>query len=152
MGVDPTGQNVEWTGSLFGGGAAFIGGGALYKYEFTSECKCNIKVHIKGFAAFLGLGFGAKGPLGDLGASGGVLTMTSGSDCPSPSDGNGRASMTGINVITGGGFSLGSQIEIGRLFSSDIFVPAMAGWDVSMSAMVGRAAVLNSETHCCSGE
>jgi len=150
---DSTGESVEWTGSLVGFGAAFIGGGSLYRFDFTSKCTCNIQVHIKGFASVLGLGVGIKGPikgkLSDLGASGGGLTMYSPSDCPDPDDGNGRASIAGINVITGGGFSLGSAIQIGRLSNSELFSPGMAGWDVSISAMIGAAAVVNSEKHCC---
>jgi hypothetical protein len=153
-GQDPSGLRVNWTGSLGGGGGVEIVGGAVYLFDFTSECKCNKIVHISGFASFLSFGVGAKGPIGKGSASGGRIELHSNDDCPDPDDGNGAAGMVGANFITGGGMSLLSKINIGRLTSNfDLFVPRLYGFDISISANFGSAAVTSSSTtSCCSGK
>jgi len=158
--IDEFGQLVNWTGQLIGFGAAtWWGGGAMYRFAFTSECKCNKQIHIEGFASMGAWGGAVKGPKGissPLSGSGGGLNVHSYDDCPESDAGTGTATMIGANLIVGKGVNLLSKTRIGRLYSD--WETPFSGWqtglDVGVSAMWGKSAVTSSYTiePCCSNK
>jgi RHS repeat-associated protein len=90
--VDSTGLEVNWSGSIYSGGASIGLGGAVMKFEFTSECKCNKIVTVKGFASFLTIGI--KGKAG----GGGGVNATTPFDCPNATHFAGPAWISGVGA------------------------------------------------------
>ena len=153
--IDPLGLEVKYTGSVIGGGAIDVVGGQVFQFDFTSECKCNKIVHIKGFASFLAVGAGlsARGLPKDSSGTGGKMEMRTIWDCPDAADGNGAASVFGINAVIGAGASFLTRWRIGKLSSGFHLVDGpIYGLDVSASFGGGISTVTSSTTtECCSG-
>jgi RHS repeat-associated protein len=79
-GIDPAGLAVTWTGSVYSLGATVGIGGQVMRFKLESECKCNVKYKISGFASFLTVGAGAQlrgvgGFLADIAGSGSKATL-----------------------------------------------------------------------------
>jgi RHS repeat-associated protein len=148
--IDPLGLLVNWMGSVWGGGAVNIGGGGLFRFDLTSECKCNMVWHIKGtiVAGALGVGYKALKVSGGSGA----VNLHSYDDCPDPDAANGGAGLIGVNSIPGGGFSLFSKIRIGHLWSDfSWFSGPVYGFDISAGVFIGFSVVTSAKpTPCCS--
>jgi RHS repeat-associated protein len=151
---DPTGLEVKWTGNIisFGGTAGF--GGQLSFYEFTSECKCNKVVKVRGFASFVTIGASATIG-GEVGGSGsGQELFAQFSDCPEVSDFNGSAWTSGVNSVFGAGASYLPSLGLGKLRSQPKFADGPAyGLDVGIvSTLFGWSAVTSSTEDtggCC---
>ena len=83
--VDPEGL-VDWSGIVVTGGIVNIAGGVVVYFDLTSECVCNKRVRIKGYATFLAAGLGAK-----FTGSGGSSTFYDHNACPNENAANGLA-------------------------------------------------------------
>ncbi len=153
---DSTGLSVTWTGSVWGGGATAGFGGQLLHFHLVSECKCNKKYEIWGFASFLtyggGIGWKGDAQIGDMSGSGGGTTLEDPySDCPDPGAANGPAWTSGINIVGIAGGSLLSRLRLGRLQTYDFASGPSYGLDISATATLwGQSAVWDQkEIDCC---
>jgi hypothetical protein len=157
-GRDPNGLEVRWTGSIGSFGATLAFGGQISKFNLESECKCNKKYKISGFASFLTVGAGAK-----LAGVGQFLSDASSShnsteftdpwdDCPNPDAANGVAWVSGINIVPGEGGSLLPTLNLGWLHSGRALAEGPAyGFDMSIQSGIGASAVTSVQaTSCCS--
>jgi RHS repeat-associated protein len=151
--MDESGQLVNWTGRVWGFGVV----GALYFFDFTSECKCNKQVHISGFASMLGIFGGVRGPKGgklpEPNGSGGATKAHSYDDCPDPDAGTGVAAIGGINAVFGIGVNIATKTRFGRLYT-DWENPTSGlqiGLDAGIGGALGRSLVTSSQTTepCC---
>lgn len=152
--TDQLGLAVGWTGKITSAGATLGIGGQLARYELESECKCNKKVKVKGFASFLSLGIGATvlRSLGDMsGTSGSAALLDEWADCPDASAPNGPAWQSGINLVVGAGGTVLPSWILGRLRSSGVVDGPSYGVDVSInSTLWGQSVVTSSEViECC---
>jgi len=137
--MDPAGLEVTWTGSVSSISATWGIGGQLIRFKLESECKCNVKYRISGFASLLTMGAGLKlMGVGEFfsdvaGSHGGTTMVDEYVDCPDPYAANGFAAATGINSIVGAGASFLSTLHLGRLrtwgYASKAF-----GFDMSIRA------------------
>ena len=115
----------------------------MYFY-LTSECACNKRIKIKGFASFLAVGFGEK-----YSGSGGQSSFYDNISCPDSSAANGLAAGASISVVTGGGGAFGAT-ALGRLRSTSPPISTeLIGWDISASAFIGSSVVMSSEEEPC---
>jgi RHS repeat-associated protein len=156
--IDPAGLAVTWTGSVYSLGATVGIGGQVLRFKLESECKCNVKYRISGFASFVTVGAGAQlrgvgGFLADMSGSGSQATLVDEFfDCPDPYAANGVAWAGGINVVVGTGGSLLPSLDLGRLRSWDYVSGPAYGFDMSIQSSIpfaGRSAVTNVEKQCC---
>jgi RHS repeat-associated protein len=153
--TDPLGLDVKWKGSVIGGGVTDVVGGQVYRFDFTSECKCNRVVRITGFASMVsfGVGLSARGLPKDSAGTGGNMDMHTIFDCPEADDANGAASVFGINSVVGVGASFLTRWKLGKLSSGFHLVDGpIYGLDVSATLGLGTSVVTSSTTtECCSG-
>jgi len=137
---------VEWSGSFGGLAAIDGGGGAVYAFELTSECKCGKRYTIKGVASFVAAGLGAT-----YTASGAASGFRDNNSCPEPDVANGFASMASASSVFGGGFSC-SKVKLGGLYST---LPRCSGpafgFDVSAGVYFGASVVLQVSSVECGG-
>lgn len=141
--TDPSGL-VDWTG-VFGGGSYVVGGGGgVFGFQLTSECKCNQRVTITGFASALSAGFGVKAAA----ASGSSAEFYDYRDCPDPGIANGLFAMSSANFVfgTGPGYS---KIQLGGLRSYYNFGDQNYGFDMSVGIYLGASAVTGVKIECC---
>ena len=133
--VDPTGL-VSWTGTMGSGGIIDGVGAALFVFDLTSECKCGVKMRIRGYVPTLAGGFGLK-----FTANSSPASFTDIWDCPKADIANGWAGAFSVTSIVGGGASWGSM-RIGGLSTGlpSVTMPAY-GLDISAGVFVGRGAV-----------
>jgi len=146
--IDPFGL-VDWKG-FFGGGGAIAGvGGAIFGFDLTSECKCNRRVRIQGFASALAAGFGLGGR-GTKNASGSGSSMEfyDYRECPDPGIANGLFSMASAGFVIGVGPGY-SRIELGGLRSYYNLGDINYGLDVSVGLYLGSSAVTHATVECC---
>ena len=155
--IDPTGLAVQWTGSVSAFGATVGVGGQLLRFTLESECKCNKKYTISGFASFLTVGAGAKWSgvgeaLSDAGLNHGHAEFTDPwDDCPNPDAANGVAWVSGINVVAVAGASFLSTLNLGWLHSQSLADPHVYGADISIQSGMGASAVTSvQQSSCCS--
>lgn len=126
------------------------------RFNLESECKCDRKYRIAGFASFLTIGAGLKGPqLGGVGGSGGPSTFEDPwSNCPDPYAATGFAWASGISAVPGIGGNLLQRIDLGRLRSWGFASGPAYGFDFSIQSSVGffaRSVVTSVEKiDCCS--
>jgi RHS repeat-associated protein len=145
---DQNGLYVEWNGSMGSVGAVAGFGGVISFYSFESECKCNKKVSLSGFASFVVYGAGGKA------ASTGSLTLYTPGECPNASDFNGSAWISGINVVAIAGGSLLTRVKLGSA-SSDrdpmIISGPSYGVDIGLMATLwGQSSVTDQYVlDCC---
>lgn len=128
------------------------------RFKLESECKCNVKYKISGFASFLTVGAGAQlrgvgGFLADIAGSGSKATLVDEFfDCPDRYAANGVAWAGGINVVMGVGGSLLPSLDLGRLRSWDYISGPAYGFDMSIQSslpFLGRSAVTSVEKQAC---
>jgi hypothetical protein len=142
--TDPSGL-VDWRG-VFGGGSYIEGGGGgVFGFQLTSECKCNQRVTITGFASALAVGFGIKAAA----ASGSSAEFYDYKDCPDPGIANGLFAMSSANFVfgTGPGYS---KIQLGGLRSYNNLGDQNYGFDMSVGVYLGGSSVTGVKTECCS--
>ncbi len=129
------------------------------RFDLESECKCNRKYKITGFASLLTIGAGLKfarlGMLADMSGAGGQITLTDPwADCPDPTAATGFAWSSGINVVTGTGGSLLSVLDLGRLTSWGYAQGPSYGLDFSIQSTIpflARSVVTDvTQMDCCS--
>jgi RHS repeat-associated protein len=154
--VDPQGLAVTYTGSIFTFGATGGLGGQLAFFSFQSECKCNKRAVMSGFAAFVTYGAGASlrgvgNFLKEASGTGGQLTMTdTWAECPDPSAANGPAWQSGINIVAGFGATFFPRWILGRLRMHAFADGPAFGADLSATATLwGQSAVTSSDVQCC---
>lgn len=156
--IDYRGLSVRWTGSQWSVGATAAFGGQLSFYELVSECKCNKKYRVRGYASFLTIGGGAElgtSQIGDLGGSGDSLNMEDpAADCPDADAPNGAAWYGGISIVPIGGGTLLQTWGLGRLRSHELVSGPSIGLDLSIVAtVVGASYVYDVQPiECCSGK
>jgi RHS repeat-associated protein len=138
--VDPQGL-VEWSGTLGGGAAIDVVGGSILSFDLVSECKCNRRVRVSGYASFLAGGFGLK-----YTGSGASTSFTDYFECPEETAPNGSAFMLGVAGVLGAGGSC-SYVNLGGLYSSSCG-PSF-GIDISAGMYVGASVVTTAKTECC---
>ncbi|MFT3779660.1 MAG: RHS repeat-associated core domain-containing protein [Ottowia sp.] len=150
---DDDGLEVNWSGRISNIGLATGFGVQVSLFTLESECKCDKKYKISGFATFATIGLGASLPLN------GVLKHASGStaqatltdrwrDCPAPSAANGSAWVSGVNAVTA---SFLSVTQLGRLKSYSFADKSLTTEIGFTSTLYGHSAVLSiEETTCCS--
>jgi RHS repeat-associated protein len=141
--TDPSGL-VNWKGTFGGGGYAIGAGGAVFGFDLTSECKCNQRVRIIGFASSLTAGISAKA----FSASGSSAEFYDYKDCPDPGIANGLFSMASAGLVIGTGPSY-SRIQLGGLRSYFNFGDQAYGLDVSVGLYLGSGAVTQATVECC---
>jgi RHS repeat-associated protein len=154
--IDPQGLAVDYKGSITTAGATLGLGGQLAFFKFESECKCNKKVVMRGFASFLTYGAGANlrgvgNFLKDASGTNGEVTMTDAwADCPEAGAANGPAWTSGVNSVIGAGASFLTRWNLGRLRMYALVDGPSYGFDMSVTATLwGQSAVTSSETKCC---
>jgi hypothetical protein len=147
--TDPTGL-VSWSGSLTGVSYVSGVGAGGFRFDLTSECKCNRQVTIQGYISTVAAGVGIK-----LSGSSSSTSFSDCNACPDPYVANGLAIITSAGVAAGGkgsgglGYSV-SQMQIGGLWSSLSGGPS-TGLDFSAAAYVGASVVTNFVVKdCCS--
>ncbi|MBS0380706.1 MAG: RHS repeat-associated core domain-containing protein, partial [Proteobacteria bacterium] len=158
--IDPSGLEVSWSGSVVSVSATVGIGGQLIRFNLESECKCNVKYRISGFASMLTIGAGVKAAklgefLSDAAGSGGSTTLVDRwSDCPDPSAATGFAWSSGVNIVPGVGGSLFPRLDLGRLQSWEYIGGPAYGFDMSIQsslAFLARSAVTSvQKMSCCS--
>ena len=142
--VDPEGL-VDWSGIVVTGGIVNIAGGVVVYFDLTSECVCNKRVRIKGYATFLAAGLGAK-----FTGSGGSSTFYDHNACPNENAANGLAAGAAISLVTVGGASI-SATALGSLRSTwPPISTGLLGFDVSAVVMLGASWGRGSTEQCCS--
>jgi RHS repeat-associated protein len=155
--LDPKGLAVQWTGSVTAIGATAGLGGEIVRFSLESECKCNKKYKISGFASFLTVGAGAKWAgvgefLADAGLSHGHAEFTDPwDDCPNPDAANGVAWISGINVVVGAGASFLSTLNLGWLHSQSLADQGQSGVDISIQSGGGASTVWSQQQSTCCG-
>ena len=137
--VDPRGL-VGWKGGLGGGGGYYGLGGAIYLFDFISDCACGKQVRVKGFVSVVGAGLS----LVDPSAMVVELEFKDSKACPDGSVFNGPVTMASAGVAVYGC----SIMTVGSTWSSHC--GWMGGNEVGGSANVGASAVVSTETvQCC---
>ena len=128
--IDPLGL-VEWSGRTSSIGAVGIIGGILMYFDLTSECVCNKRIRLQGYASFLAAGLGAK--------LSGVSSASKFSDnyaCPRDDVANGFAAAASIGWVTVGGASI-SATALGSLRSAWPPISThVLGWDTSATVSI----------------
>jgi hypothetical protein len=156
--IDPRGLAVTWTGSVYSFGATAGIGGQILRFKLESECKCNVKYRISGFASMLTMGAGAQlrgvgGFLADAAGSASKATLVDEHfDCPDPNAATGFAWAGGINVVVGVGGSLLPSLDLGRLRSWDYASGPAFGFDMSIQSSIpflARSVVTSVEKDTC---
>ena len=156
--VDATGLSVTWSGSVRAGGGTLGLGGQFISFDLVSECKCNRRVRVSGFASFVTIGAGANikslGPLGDASGSGSKIALTDQyATCPEGMRANGSAWISGISLTFGAGGTLFPSMKLGSLRMSDWVDGPSYGLDVSItSTLYGHSAVTTETVESCCGE
>jgi RHS repeat-associated protein len=154
--TDPKGLAVEWHGNIYTGGAAAGIGGQLAYFKLESECKCDKKVTISGFAAYVTIGGGAK--LRGVGrffeeafGVGNPLSLSDPwSDCPDPSAATGPAWHSGFGGVIGVGAGFLTRWSLGRLRTYHFIEGPALGFDISATATLwGQSAVTDVKVECC---
>ena len=140
---DPSGL-VGWSGTVGSGGIIDGVGAALFTFDLTSECKCGIKIHIKGYVPTLAGGAGLKYTTNSSPAS-----FSDVFPCPKSDVANGWAGAFSITSVVGGGVSWGAM-KIGSLSSGwpSISGPVY-GLDISAGVYVGRGVATSVEVTKC---
>ncbi|MGB3934512.1 MAG: Ig-like domain-containing protein [Burkholderiales bacterium] len=141
--LDPTGL-VNWKGTFGGLGYSIGGGGAVFGYQLTSECKCGQRVTITGFASGLTAGVSLKP--GSVSGSGAEFYDYL--DCPDPGIANGLFAMSSANLVIGTGPGY-SKIQLGGLRSYNNLGDQNYGFDISIGIYLGTSAVTDAKVECC---
>jgi len=149
---------VSWTGSIWSFSATAGFGGQFSRFSLESECKCNTKFKIKGFASFITMGAGLElvGAGSTLfkdaaGTEGGLTMIDDYRGCPDPFAANGSAWSSGINLVGGVGGALLTVTRLGRLKSSSAVGGPNYGFDISViSTFYGHSVITSVEEDCCS--
>jgi hypothetical protein len=140
---DPSGL-VSWSGTVGSGGIINRVGAALFTFDLTSECKCGIKIRIKGYVPTVAAGFGFKYTANTSPAS-----FADVFPCPKADIANGWAGAISLTGVVGGGASWGAM-RIGSLSSG---WPSLSGpvygLDISAGVYVGRGVVTSAEVMKC---
>jgi RHS repeat-associated protein len=141
--LDPTGL-VNWKGTFFGASYAIGAGVAGFGFRLTSECKCNQRVTITGFASSFTAGVSMKA----VSASGSGAEFYDYLDCPDPGIANGLFAMSsaGLVIGTGPGYN---KIQLGGLRSYNNFGDQNYGFDFSVGIYLGASAVTDAKVECC---
>ncbi len=147
MYVDPDGRRVKWNGTTRGGGLTIGVGFIFMDYEFTSECKCNKRVTVKGQAYLGSVGAGGKGA-----STGGAVMFTPG-QCPIGEDFAGSAWYSGISSVVIGGATFLPTLILGQARSSRELIQGPSyGVDVSVVSSHGYSNVQSvTFEECCGG-
>ena len=143
LNVDPLGL-VNWKGSFGGAGYSTGAGGGLFLFDLTSECKCNQRVQIVGYAS--GLTAGVSYKPGSI--TGGSTQFYDYKDCPDPGIANGLFTMASAAFVVGTGPSY-ARIRLGGLRSYGDFDDRGYGFDVSIGLYLGASAVTHAKVECC---
>ena len=142
MYVDPMGL-VNWKGT-FGGIAAIRGVGAgFFRFDLTSECKCNKRIRIQGYVSTLAAGIGLK-----YTGSGGSAEFYDYRDCPDAGIANGGAFIASAGAVFGGGVSC-SKMTIGHLYQNLSCGGPTYGIDFSAAVYLGASMVTEAKEECC---
>ncbi|WP_415148035.1 RHS repeat-associated core domain-containing protein [Piscinibacter sp.] len=140
---DPSGL-VAWSGTVGSGGIIDGIEAALFTFDLTSECKCGVKAHIKGYVPTLAAGVGLK-----YTANSSPASFTDVLPCPKTGIANGWAGAISATSAVGGGASWGAM-RIGSLSSG---WPSLSGpvygLDISAGVFLGRGVVTSSEITKC---
>jgi hypothetical protein len=144
---------------VYAGGATVGVGGQFIRFNLKSECKCNVKYEVSGFASLITIGAGAqlRGVgrfLSDAAGTGSEVTLVDEDfNCPDPDAATGFASAGGINVVLGYGGTLFPSLDLGRLRSWDYVSGPAYGFDMSIQTSVpflARSVVTDvKRTPCC---
>ena len=134
---------VNWKGTF--GGISFIKGvgSGFFRFELTSECKCNKRIRIRGYVSTIAAGIGAK-----YTGSGAAAEFHDYRDCPDAGIANGGAAVISAGSVFGGGISC-SKMTIGHLYSSFSCGGPTYGFDFSAGIYVGASMVTEAKEECC---
>jgi RHS repeat-associated protein len=136
--VDPRGL-VGWTGAIGGGGGHYGLGGAIYLFDFISDCACNKRVRVKGFISVVGAGLSLVDPSVVVVQ----LHLKDGNACPDGSAFNGPVTMASVGAAIYGC----SIMTVGSTWGSHC--GWMGGNEIGGSANVGASAVVKQTVECC---
>ena len=140
---DPWGL-VEWSGSVTGGGVVSGAGLMVMYFNLESECLCNRKVKIKGYAIFAAVGMGLKYTVNSGGA-----TFYDNLSCPSEGAASGPAAGASAGIVTVGGAAI-SATALGSMRSTwPPLSTGLVGVDISAVAMIGWSFGSGTTEECC---
>ena len=142
--VDPNGL-VKWFGSVKSVAAVAGAGAGGFKFDLTSECKCGVRMNIKGFASTLAGGVGLK-----YTGSAGESQFSDIFACPLATAANGPAGVLAASSIGGvRGASYGAM-KLGSLSTGyPSLSEGLTGLDLSAGVYLGWSAVTSSSVTKC---
>lgn len=140
--IDPLGL-VNWKGT-FGGISLIKGAGAgFFRFDLTSECKCNKRIRIQGYVSTIAAGIGAK-----YTGTGGSAEFYDYRDCPDAGIANGGVFIASAGAVFGGGVSC-TKMTVGHLYSGFGCGGPTYGFDFSAGAYIGASIVTDAKEECC---
>lgn len=141
--TDPRGL-VKWSGNMTAAaGIAGLGAGGFF-FDLTSECKCGIRIRIKGYASTVAAGLGMT-----YTGSRAAAEFTDVFPCPKDNIANGPAGAFGVSSVGGVHGRSWGGMRMGSLKSSPSVTKDVAGLDLSAGIYLGWSVVTSAEQTKC---